>query len=50
MDETLLHKVGPEDSNQEAEIYVDVPTEDSSTSYKVIFTYLTMKLQSLTPL
>ena len=37
MDETLLHRVDENDFNQEADIYVDIPTEDYSKILNVNF-------------
>ena len=39
IDETLVHKINENDSNQEADIYVDVPTEDNSEIHRVSLKY-----------
>lgn len=35
MDETLIHKVDELDESQEADIYLDVPSEDNTQIFKV---------------
>lgn len=37
MDETLIHKIDTSDKCQEADIYVEIPTEDNSKTVKVSF-------------
>jgi hypothetical protein len=40
MDETLIHKVDELDECQEADIYLDVPSEDNTQIFKVSYNYL----------
>lgn len=35
MDETLIHKIDASDKCQQADIYVEIPTEDNSKTVKV---------------
>lgn len=43
MDETLIHKVDELDERQEADFYLDVPSEDNTQIFKVSKTKFLMK-------
>lgn len=44
MDETLIHKVDELDESQEADVYLDVPSEDNTKVFNVSFLHIWMKI------